>query len=158
MNSGFMNLSKIRIIFAAIALILTVSVFAGCFGAQGYNEETTENSNLLKAPQLPLEVWEEEYLFENIPAPENADVYVLAESQSDGWKIYSFSFENFTLEEARKYISVLESDNVKREEYDEYYENEIPMLNYMGYVNDGLAVTLSQCGESGGMTINVRAD
>lgn len=158
MNSGFMNLSKIRIIFAAIALILTVSVFAGCSGAQGYNEETTENSNLLKAPQLPLEVWKEEYLFENIPAPENADVYVLTESDSDGWKIYSFSFENFTLEEARKYISVLESDNVKREEYDEYYENEIPMLNYMGYVNDGLAVTLSQCGESGGMTINVRAD
>ena len=158
MNSGFMNLSKIRIIFAAIALILTVSVFAGCSGNQGYNEEATENVNLLKAPQLPFEVWKEEYLFENIPAPENADVYVLTESDSDGWKIYSFSFENFTLEEARKYISVLESDNVKREEYDEYYENEIPMLNYMGYVNDGLAVTLSQCGESGGMTINVRAD
>lgn len=158
MNSGFMKFSKIRIIFAVIALILTVSVFTGCSGAQGYNEGTTENSNLLKAPQLPLEVWKEEYLFENIPAPENADVYVLTESDSDGWKIYSFSFENFTLEEARKYISVLESDNVKREEYDEYYENEIPMLNYMGYVNDGLAVTLSQCGESGGMTINVRAD
>lgn len=158
MNRTLVNFSKIKIILSVIVFTLTITMFTGCSGAQGYNEGTTENSNLLKAPQLPLEVWKEEYLFENIPAPENADVYVLTESDSDGWKIYSFSFENFTLEEARKYISVLESDNVKREEYDEYYENEIPMLNYMGYVNDGLAVTLSQCGESGGMTINVRAD
>ncbi len=158
MNRTLVNFSKIKIILSVIVFTLTITMFTGCSGAQGYNEETTENSNLLKAPQLPLEVWKEEYLFENIPAPENADVYVLTESDSDGWKIYSFSFENFTLEEAREYISVLESDNVKREEYDEYYENEIPMLNYMGYVNDSLAVTLSQCGESGGMTINVRAD
>lgn len=158
MNRTLVNFSKIKIILSVIVFTLTITMFTGCSGAQGYNEGTTENSNLLKAPQLPFEVWKEEYLFENIPAPENADVYVLTESDSDGWKIYSFSFENFTLEEARKYISVLESDNVKREEYDEYYENEIPMLNYMGYVNDGLAVTLSQCGESGGMTINVRAD
>lgn len=158
MNSRFMKFSKIRIIFAVIALILTVSVFAGCSGNQGYNEEATEDVNLLKYPQSPLKMWKNEYLFENIPAPENADVYVLAESQSDEWKIYAFSFENFTLEEAREYISVLESDNVKREQYDEYYGNEIPILNYLGYVNDGLAVTLSQCGDSGGMTINVRAD
>lgn len=158
MNRKLVNFLKIKIILSVIVFILTVTMFTGCSGAQGYNEETTENSNLLKAPQLPLEVWEEEYLFENIPAPKNADVYVLAESDSDGWKIYSFSFENFTLEESREYISVLESDLVKREHYDEYYENESPMLNYMGYVNDDLAVTLSQCGNSGGMTINVRAD
>lgn len=158
MNRTLVNFSKIKIILSVIVFTLTVTMFTGCSGAQGYNEETTENSNLLKAPQLPLKVWKEEYLFENIPAPENADVYVLTESDSDGWKIYAFSFENFTLEEARKYISVLESDNVKREQYDEYYGNEIPILNYLGYVNDNLAVTLSQCGDSGGMTINVRAD
>lgn len=158
MNRKLVNFLKIKIILSVIVFILTVTMFTGCSDAQGYNEETTENSNLLKAPQLPLEVWEEEYLFENIPAPKNADVYVLAESDSDGWKIYSFSFENFTLEESREYISVLESDLVKRKHYDEYYENESPMLNYMGYVNDDLAVTLSQCGNSGGMTINVKAD
>lgn len=158
MNRTLVNFSKIKIILSVIVFTLTITMFTGCSGNQGYNEEATENVNLLKYPQSPLKMWKNEYLFENIPAPENADVYVLAESDSDGWKIYSFSFENFTLEEARKYISVLESDNVKREEYDEYYENEIPILNYLGYVNDGLAVTLSQCGESGGMTINVRAD
>ena len=158
MNRKLVNFSKIKIIPAVIALILTVSIFAGCSGTQKYSEKTTSSGNLLQIPEQPLEMWKEEYLFGDIPAPKSAQVYVLTEGFSDDWKIYSFSFENFTLEEAREYISVLESDHVKREQYDEYYGNEIPMLNYLGYINDGLAVTLSQCGDSGGMTINVKAD
>lgn len=149
------DLFKSKIFLTAIIFAVTICVFAGC----SFNEKPQDEITVsVQAPELPLKPWNNEYLYEDIPAPKNSDVYVLAESHSDGWKIYAFSFENFTLEQAREYISILESDNVKREQYDEYYENEIPMLNYMGYVNDSLAVTLSQCGESGGMTVNVKAD
>lgn len=146
---------KSKIFLTVIIFVLSVSIFTGC----SFNEKPQDEITVsVQAPEMPLKPWNNEYLFENIPAPQNSDVYVLAESYSDGWKIYSFSFENFTLEEAREYISSLEASLVTRKHYDEYYENEIPMLNYMGYVNDSLAVTLSQCGESGGMTLNVKAD
>ncbi len=149
------NFSKSKIFLTVIVFVLSVSIFSGCSFNEKNQEETTVSVN---APEIPLKPWNDENLYENIPAPKNADVYVLTESYYDSWKIYSFSFENFTMEEAKEYISSLESSIVTREHYDEYYENEIPMLNYMGYVNDDLAVTISQCGESGGMTVNVKAD
>lgn len=149
------NFSKRKIFLTVIVFILSVSIFSGCSFNEKNHEETTVSVN---APEIPLKPWNDEYLYEDIPAPENADVYVLTQSYYDSWKIYSFSFENFTMEEAKEYISSLESSIVTREHYDEYYENEIPMLNYMGYVNDSLAVTISQCGESGGMTVNVKAE
>lgn len=151
-----MDFSKIKTA-AAVLLLLTAGIFSGC-GVTGKAESNTTEPFSLEAPEMPLKLWEEEYLYDGIPAPENTEVYVLTKSFSEGWHIYSFSFEDFTLEEARKYIDVLEFSKVKMEQFDEYYENEIPMLNYMGYVNDNLAVTLSQCGESGGMTVNVKAE
>lgn len=152
---NYFNFSKSKIFLTVIVFVLSVSIFSGCSFNEKNQEETTVSVN---APEIPLKPWNDEYLYENIPAPQNADVYVLTESYYDSWKIYSFSFENFTMEEAKEYISLLESSLVTREHYDEYYKNEIPMLNYMGYVNDDLAVTVSQCGESGGMTVNVKAE
>lgn len=149
------DFSKSKIFLTVIVFVLSVSIFSGCSFNEKNQGETTVSVN---APEIPLKPWNDENLYENIPAPKNADVYVLTESYYDSWKIYSFSFENFTMEEAKEYISLLESSIVTREHYDEYYKNEIPMLNYMGYVNDDLAVTISQCGESGGMTVNVKAD
>lgn len=149
------DFSKSKIFLTVIVFVLSISIFSGCSFNEKNQEETTVSAN---APEIPLKPWNDEYLYEDIPAPENADVYVLTQSYYDSWKIYSFSFENFTMEEAKEYISSLESSIVTREHYDEYYENEIPMLNYMGYVNDDLAVTISQCGESGGMTVNVKED
>lgn len=149
------DFSKSKIFLTVIVFILSVSIFSGCSFNEKNQDETTVSVN---APEIPLKPWNDEYLYEDIPAPENADVYVLTQSYYDSWKIYSFSFENFTMEEAKEYISSLESSFVTREHYDEYYKNEIPMLNYMGYVNDDLAVTISQCGESGGMTVNVKGD
>lgn len=149
------DFSKSKIFLTVIVFVLSVSMFSGCSFNEKNQEETTVSVN---APEIPLKQWNDEYLYKNIPAPKNADVYVLTQSYYDSWKIYSFSFENFTMEEAKEYISSLESSLVTREHYDEYYKNEIPMLNYMGYVNDDLAVTISQCGESGGMTVNVKGD
>lgn len=149
------DFSKSKIFLTVIIFAVTICIFAGCSFNEKNQEETTVSVN---APEIPLKPWNDEYLYEDIPAPKNADVYVLTQSYYDSWKIYSFSFENFTMEEAKEYISLLESSIVTREHYDEYYKNEIPMLNYMGYVNDSLAVTISQCGESGGMTVNVKAD
>lgn len=156
MEGRHKDFSRIRTA-AAVLLLLTAGILGGC-GGTGKAESNTTEPISLEAPEMPLELWKEEYLYEGIPAPENAGVYVLTESFSEGWRIYSFSFENFTLEEAREYIDVLESLKVKREHFDEYYENEIPILNYTGYVTDDLAVTLSQCGESGGMTVNVKTE
>lgn len=149
------DFSKSKIFLTVIIFAVTICIFAGCSFNEKPQEETTVSAN---APEIPLKPWNDENLYENIPAPQNADVYVLTQSYYDSWKIYSFSFENFTMEEAKDYISLLESSLVTREHYDEYYKNEIPMLNYMGYVNDDLAVTISQCGESGGMTVNVKAE
>lgn len=149
------DFSKSKIILTVIIFAVTICIFAGCSFNEKPQDETTVSIN---APEIPLKPWNDEYLYENIPSSKNADVYVLTESYSDGWKICSFSFENFTMEEAKEYISLLESSLVTREHYDEYYKNEIPMLNYMGYVNDDLAVTISQCGESGGMTVNIKAN
>ena len=148
------SLAKIKILSAA-ALIAAVIALSGCVKGENVKGDAS-NTDALESVRLPLELWQEEYLYEDIPAPESAQVYFLTKGNSDGWTIYSYSFEEFTFEEAEEYISHLESSLVKREHYDKYYGNDIPMINYLGYVGDGLAVTISQSGESGGMTISVK--
>lgn len=156
MKHKLINFSKRKIILTVIALALTVSIFAGCSGQENYKEENTANSNSLQTPELSLKLWEEEYLYGEIPAPKTADVYLLSTGTSGEWNVRSFTFKNFSMDEAKEYISILESSLVIREHYDEYYENDYPILNYIGYVNDSLAITLSQCGTQGGVTVNFK--
>lgn len=149
------SFSKIKILSAAAVLIAAAIPLSGCVKGENAKVDPS-NTDVLESVRLPLELWQEEYLYEAIPAPENAQVYFLTKGNSDGWTIYSYSFEDFTFEEAEEYISQLESSLVKRERYDKYYGNDIPMINYLGYADDSLAVTISQSGEKGGMTISVK--
>lgn len=149
--------SKIRFIGALLVFFLTAGVFVGCSSKESV-EGSTVDSNLLQAPELPLKKWTEEYLFEDIPAPKNTQVYELSNGTAYGWDYYGYKFENFTLEQAREYISLLESAGVSVEVYDEYYKNDYPILNYLGYTEDGVQVTVTQCHNSGSCGINIRSE
>ena len=108
-------------------------------------------------PSLPLEAYNGKFLYGDIPTPIGADVFIFANSADEEFNHYSFSFENFTLQEAKDYIALLEESVVeKREAYDVYTENDYPILNYFGWLKDGSAITLSQCNTSGGIMINVK--
>lgn len=139
---------------AAILLALFAFViFLSACSAESKDEESLR----VQEPSLPLEAYNGEFLHGDIPAPTGADVFILANSTDEEFDHYSFTFENFTLQEAKDYITLLEESVVeKREVYDVYTENDYPMLNYFGWLKDGSAITLSQCDTSGGITINAK--
>lgn len=140
------KLKKANIIIAVFSLILFLSACSN--GKEEIN---------LQEPNLPLQAFNGEFLYKDIPAPMNADVFVFTEGSDEDYEHYSFSFENFTLQEAKEYIVLLENTViVKRKMYDVYTKNDYPMLNYFGYLKDGSAISLSQCDMSGGIMINIK--
>lgn len=137
-------------------LIFALFVFAFFLSACS-TKPKDKGSVDLQEPQVPLKAYSGEFLHGDIPAPIGADVFIFANSADEEYDHYSFSFENFTLQDAKDYIALLEeSVVVKREAYDVYTEADYPMLNYFGWLKDGSAVTLSQCNTSGGIMINVK--
>ena len=134
-----------------IVLIVSISLLSAC--SDGSTEK--ENSNITE-PSLPLQAYTGAFLYDNIPAPTTADVYVLTNITDGQHEIYSFTLENFTLQEAKDYIEILKSSVIeKQEKYDVYTENDYPILNYFGWLNNGNAVSISQCDNGGGITISV---
>ena len=134
-----------------IVLIVSISLLSAC--SDGSTEKG--NSNITE-PSLPLQAYTGAFLYDNIPAPTTADVYVLTNITDEQYEIYSFTFENFTLQEAKDYIEILKSSVIeKQEKYDVYTENDYPILNYFGWLNNGNAVSISQCDNVGGITISV---
>ena len=134
-----------------IVLIVSISLLSAC--SDGSTEKG--NSNITE-PSLPLQAYTGAFLYDNIPAPTTADVYVLTNITDDQYEIYSFTFENFTLQEAKDYIEILKSSVIeKQEKYDIYTENDYPILNYFGWLNNGNAVSISQCDNGGGIMISV---
>ena len=134
-----------------IVLIVSISLLSAC--SDGSTEKG--NSNITE-PSLPLQAYTGAFLYDNIPAPTTADVYVLTNITDDQHEIYSFTLENFTLQEAKDYIEILKSSVIeKQEKYDVYTENDYPILNYFGWLNNGNAVSISQCDNGGGIAISV---
>lgn len=149
------DLFKSKIFLTVIIFVLSVSIFTGC----SFNEKPQDEITVsVQAPEMPLKPWNNEYLFENIPAPENTHVYEFSNGTAYGWDYYGYKFENFTLEQAREYISLLESAGVSVKVYDEYYKNDYPIFNYLGYTEDGVQVTVTQCHTSGICGINIRSE
>lgn len=140
------------ILFLFVLFVLVFSLTACSDESKG-----SENISIMQEPSLPLEIHDDEFLYGNIPAPTNADVFILATSADEKYYHYSFSFDNFTLKEAEDYIDLLEESLIEKCEFhDVYTENDYPILNYFGWLKDGNAVSLSQCNTSGGITINVK--
>ena len=136
--------------------ITLVIVMLLSLSACTFNSEPASDKSLTE-PILPLEVFSEEYLYANIPTPMTADVYVLTTTTDKKYQHYSFTFENFTLQEAKDYIVELENSIIKkREVYEINYDNDYPILNYLGWTDDGNSISLSQCNNSGGITINIK--
>ena len=134
-----------------IVLIVSISLLSAC--SDGSTEKG--NSNITE-PSLPLQAYTGAFLYDNIPAPTTADVYVLTNITDDQHEIYSFTLENFTLQEAKDYIEILKGSVIeKQEKYDVYTENDYPILNYFGWLNNGNAVSISQCDNGGGIAISV---
>ena len=76
-------------------------------------------------------------------------------NEDDTYVYYSFSLENFTREEADRYIALLEATVIEeRESYVVYAESEYPVMNYSGSLPDGSVFWLSQSHTSGGIVIN----
>lgn len=133
-----------------IAVLLSAALLLSGCSDKSENQSATEIS-------LPLTLYEEEFLYKDIPSPTAADVFILPNSADDEYEHYSFTFENFTLDEAKSYIALLEDTVVdNREMYDVYTKNDFPILNYVGRLNNDSAISLSQSGTGGAITINVK--
>lgn len=132
-------------------LLITIVTLSAC------SDKSMDEGNLhIPEPSLPLQAYTGAFLYDDIPAPTTADVYVLTNNADEQYEIYSFTFENFTLQEAKDYIEILKSTVIEKQEvYDVYTENDFPILNYFGWLNNGSGITLSQCGNKGGITISV---
>ncbi len=136
--------------------ITLVVVMLLSLSACTFNLEPVGNKSLSELT-LPLKEFSEKYLYENIPTPITADVYVLTTTTDKNYQHYSFTFENFTLQEAKDYIVELENSIIKKQEaYEINYDNDYPILNYLGWTDDGNSISLSQCNNSGGITINIK--
>ncbi len=143
-----MNFKK----FIPYILILLIVTLSACSA-----NSDLQNSSFGE-PSLPLEEYKEKFLCKNIPTPTAADVFILTQSEDRQYMHYSFSFENFTLDEAKDYIALLEKSVVKNtEKYEVYTENDFPILNYVGKCDD-ITLSLSQCNTDGGITVNVKKD
>ena len=91
-----------------IVLIVSISLLSAC--SDGSTEK--ENPNITE-PSLPLQAYTGAFLYDNIPAPTTADVYVLTNITDDQHEIYSFTLENFTLQEAKDYIEILKGSVIE---------------------------------------------
>lgn len=146
---------KFNIIIAfklTFVLIALVFLFSGCTVNQEEDEIET-----IPIPSLPLAAFEGEFLYGNIPKPTEADVYVFMNSEDEKYYHYSFQFDNFTIEEAKDYVELLEETVIqKRLAYDIYKEDsEFPTLNYFGWVDAKTSISFAQGNKRGGMSINV---
>lgn len=144
--------SKFKAVASACALIAVVLLFTQCT----VNQEE-EESETIPIPSLPLAKFEGEFLYGNIPKPTEADVYVFMNSEDERYNHYSFQFDNFTIEEAKDYVKLLEETVIQRRlAYDIYNEDgDFPTLNYFGWVDDKTSISFAQGNKRGGMSINV---
>lgn len=142
--------------FKATALLCTLIALLLLFTQCTVNQEE-EESETIPMPSLPLATFEGEFLYGNIPKPTEADVYVFMNSEDERYYHYSFQFDNFTIEEAKDYVELLEETVIqKRLAYDIYNEDgDFPTLNYFGWVNDKTSISFAQGNKRGGMSINV---
>lgn len=142
--------------FKATALLCTLIVLLLLFTQCTVNQEE-EESETIPMPSLPLAAFEGEFLYGNIPKPTEADVYVFMNSEDEKYYHYSFQFDNFTIEEAKDYVELLEETVIqKRLAYDIYNEDgDFPTLNYFGWVDAKTSISFAQGNKRGGMSINV---
>lgn len=86
-----------------------------------------------------------------------ADVYVFMNSEDERYYHYSFHFDNFTIEEAKDYVELLEETVIQKKlAYDIYNEDgDFPTLNYFGWAEDRTSISFAQGNKRGGMSINV---
>lgn len=134
---------------AAVFLIFTLLMLSGC-------SETDAGEFGLQAPSLPLKEYTVSAFQGGVPVPDGAEIYELTQDSTKEYEHYAYTFENFTLEEAKEYIALLEETVVtERVMYEIDSENDYPMINYFAYT-DGGALSFSHCKDSGGITINIK--
>lgn len=142
-------------VFKTTALVCLLIALVFFLSECTVNQE--EESETIPIPSLPLAKFEGEFLYGNIPKPSEADVYVFMNSEDERYNHYSFQFDNFTIEEAKDYVELLEETVIqKRLAYDIYNEyGDFPTLNYFGWVDDKTSISFAQGNKRGGMSINV---
>ncbi len=152
MNTDLKFLSRNSKFKAAALLCTLIALLLLCT----VNQEE-EESETIPIPSLPLAAFEGEFLYGNIPKPTEADVYIFMNSEDERYYHYSYQFDNFTIEEAKDYVELLEETVIqKRLAYDIYNEDgDFPTLNYFGWGNDKTSISFVQGNKRGGMSINV---
>lgn len=134
---------------AAVFLIFTLLMLSGC-------SETDAGKAGLQAPSLPLKEYTVSAFQGGVPVPDGAEIYELTQGSTKEYEHYAYTFENFTLEEAKEYIALLEETVVtERVMYEIDSSNDYPVLSYFSHF-DGGSVSLSQSGDSGGITVNIK--
>lgn len=172
-----MHLQKQKLCAAKIGCVLCLAVCLPLFAACSAQRQTdasqqaqvpsatlqpqTDAGLQEQATSVTLQPYTGAYLYADIPAPDGADVFTMNTnmnpSEDDTYVYHAFTLENFTQEEADRYIALLEATVVeKRESYTVYTESAYPILNYFGWLPDGSAVSLSQSNTGGGILINVK--
>lgn len=142
--------------FKAAALLYMLIALLLLFTQCTVNQEE-EESETIPIPSLPLAAFEGEFLYGNIPKPTEAYVYIFMNSEDERYYHYSYQFDNFTIEEAKDYVALLEETVIQtRLAYDIYNEDgDFPTLNYFGWVDDKTSISFAQGNKRGGMSINV---
>ena len=136
--NDFSNSIKIFILLFIIVICTTSCSTRSSNTITESNE--TEYSFSLKNGDL----FEGEYLYENIPRPASKEtIYVSFDSNKERFH-YSFRVENINLQETQNYIYTLEKRGISREVFDVFDKNDYPILNYKGITNDNTIITISQ--------------
>ncbi len=138
---------KCKLIILCVILSFALSACANTPGVE---------TQVFQKPTEELVPYTGAYLHSEIPAPTDADVFVFTEGEDREYFHYAFTFENFTLAEAEQYVLLLEKNLAcRRKLYEIYTKNDFPMFNYIGELDGGVSISLSQCNTSGGILINV---
>lgn len=137
----------------AIAVLLLSSCSLSSDGDRKTAEALSTTSNMVISSQL----WESDYLYDNIPAPTTGTVYEFIDFETEQGQHSTFKVDDFDLDATKAYISVLESQGVVRFMYDVYEKNDYPILNYRGTLKDKRAISISQSGTTAVVGIYVES-
>lgn len=141
-------------IACVLCMIVCLLLLVACTAQQETGAVISEQE-----PSVSLYPLTGAYLYADVPVPDGADVFTLNTNmnpkEDDTYIYHSFSLENFTREEADRYIALLEETVIEeRESYIVYTESEYPIINYSGWLPGGSVFWLSQSNTDGGIIIN----
>ena len=118
-------------IYILICFSVTLLILVGCTYS---TEDSTSTLSTDTASSLS----------EIVSIPTTGEFKSFVTSESGDYILHSFTSENFSLEDTKEYIDLLESSGISRIHYSQYNENDSPILIYFGEAKNHISITISQ--------------